>query len=237
MSSSSSPKKKKLLKKRDIDSESSSDSDVPKKKVISKPVEKNIKTDKKKQDMSYSSESDSDKIVSLKKTIQKTSQPVQKPSQKPMPPPSKKAEVKKTNKLDYSESSDSEKKKEREKQDLRGSIKVEIPYEFSKGDKLVKKSGDYLAKFDDSIILLTGTKNTTVKLFPIREGKQDYVLSKKLIIKGMKGLLTHTIQCSQGNYFDEDKTKTSITIVGLQTCHLQTAGNSWIVISGLDLKI
>jgi len=245
--SSSSPKQKKIMKKKPVDSESSS-SDSGKKKPTQKIVKK---------PMTHSaSDSDSEnKMISLRSTVGKKAdvkadakvQPkvdvkaeakvpvkaVAKPVVKPQP-----QEVKKS-KLDYSESSDSEKPKKKDgkdgkdlkdSQDLRSSINVVIPYEFSKGDKLVKKNGDYAVKFDDTIILLTSPKNTTIKLFPVREGKQDYVLSKKLIIKGMKGLLTHTIQCSPGNYFNDDKTKTSITIVGLETCHLQSAGNSWIVI-------
>lgn len=142
-------------------------------------------------------------------------------------------------KIECSDSSSSEekiKKKEKEKetkvaqQNLKNSIQVTMPVEFFKGEKLVKRSGDYTVKPDDTFVVLTGSKPQLIKLFSIAEGRQEYHISKRVTIKSIGKLQSHTIECGKGNCFDEDPTRTTIAFAGGDVVRLQSAGKSWITV-------
>lgn len=110
-------------------------------------------------------------------------------------------------------------------------IKVEIPFEFSKGDKLVAVENDYTVKPDDTIIVIRAVKPIKVKLFPIasRQIPKGYNVSKRLIIKSLFPLVSHEIVCGPGNCFDENKTKTVLAISDGSVCRLNAGGNFWYI--------
>lgn len=99
------------------------------------------------------------------------------------------------------------------------------------GEKLVFVKSDYTVKSDDTFVVIDSVKPVKIKLFPISNNpKIPYNLSKKIVIKALHGLLSHTIECNQNNTFDKDISRKVLTLVGRDTCRLQTAGNTWIVV-------
>ena len=194
----------------------------PTKKETAKPAPKTVPipapapVQKKRIETPVESESDSPPLP--KPPTQKT---------KPVPPPP-------VTKIEYSESSDSEENKRNrqivEKNDRRLKPQEKtVVFECAKGgDKLIKVSKNYTVKSDDCIIIIDSTAPVTITLFPIAAGKLDYHVSKRLIIKAVKGIFDHKIVCSGSNCFDYNPLEKSRTFNGLETIRLQSGGNTWI---------
>jgi len=101
----------------------------------------------------------------------------------------------------------------------------------TKGDRMVFIDSDYTVKSNDTFLVINANKSIKIKLFQISSGKTDVHLSKRVVIKAVKPLLQHTIECSKHNDFDMDPEKRSVILVGRDACQLQTAGKSWIIVS------
>lgn len=203
-----------------------------------------------------SSSESSDQVVKKKKTVNRdessssSSPPPTKKVQTPSPPPVKKVVQQKARKIEYSDSdssSDEHPKKSvahqnnsSSSQNLRASAPVDDKKSYSiVGDtakvpmERLRKIKDkvYTVKIDDTYLMIDAIEGITINLFSISQGKADYHISKKLIIKGLRPMISHRIICGSKNCFDNDKTKKELTIVGTQTLHLQSGGDVWYIMS------